>query len=152
MVIVKCVVLTSARGRYTTMSTRYEDVKVTFVRVGAATNLGVQLSRGVGGSGPLVVSAAVDGSVAAQSKRVQRGDILVAINGVSTSCINLQRANGMLEVPAVCLTLMRARLRRWRQGLARHRQGLPLRRNSQGEASVGDTDGERPVCLGGAVT
>ena len=61
VVIVKCVVLTSARGRYTTMSTRYEDVKVTFVRVGAATNLGVQLSRGVGGSGPLVVSAVVDG-------------------------------------------------------------------------------------------
>ena len=67
VVIVKCVVLTSARGRYTTMSTRYEDVKVTFVRVGAATDLGVQLSRGVGGSGPLVVSAVVDGSVAMPS-------------------------------------------------------------------------------------
>ena len=94
-----------------TTSTSYEDVKVTFVRVGAATKLGIQLSRGVAGSGPLVVSAIADGSVAAQSKRVQRGDIVAAINGASTSGMDLQRANGMLEVPAVCLTLMRARFR-----------------------------------------
>eukprot|EP00937_MAST-01D_sp_MAST-1D-sp2_P002711 g2711.t1 len=92
-------------------STRYEQTKVTFVRIGDSSHLGLTLTRGESGQGPLMISAIDKNSAAGQSDRLHRGDLLVAINGMPMAGVSVEHARKMCETPAVCLTLMRASAR-----------------------------------------
>ena len=90
-------------------STSYEQVKVTFVRIGNTSKLGIVLRTSAGEAGPpMIASIASNGAVASSSK-VRRGDMLAAVNGVGTNGVPLPTVERMLDAPAVCLTLMRAR-------------------------------------------
>jgi hypothetical protein len=90
----------------------YEQAKVTFVRIGLSSTLGIALRMSPAESGvdsPPIIAGIAPGSAAAESSKVRCGDMLAAVNGVGTSGMELQKVEHMLQAPAVCLTLMRAR-------------------------------------------
>lgn len=91
------------------MATEYEQVKVTFVRIGLSSTLGIALRMSAAESGPPIIARIAPDSAAAKSSKVRCGDMLAAVNGVGTGGMELQKVEHMLRAPAVCLTLMRAR-------------------------------------------